>query len=227
MDLAGDLPGDPGLDRPQLFGIELVTSRPAVFRGRRVGDLDVDAQGAGPAALGAAGDEYSISASPARPASRSAWRSIRARPPPAPAPAGAMAQQIGHEVFGERLHQILLLGVPGQIAHRRHGDGDARQQARPAHPRHFVRAVRPGVSGAGLKAGRNPRETGSGSPGWAAVPPDSARGGQPARQRRPSARSHSRAPGFRASGATPSSRFRISAQMRYCRSASGRLPARA
>jgi hypothetical protein len=46
-----------------------------------------------------------------------------------------VAQQVGDEIVGEGFHQILLLGIAGQIAQRRHRDADARQQARPCQPR--------------------------------------------------------------------------------------------
>ena len=57
MDLARDLPGDPGLARAGSVEVEFVAAGPAVFRGRRIGDLHIDPEGLRAAALRAAGDD--------------------------------------------------------------------------------------------------------------------------------------------------------------------------
>jgi hypothetical protein len=56
VQLAGDPPGDLGLDRGEVFGSEFVPTGPQILGGRCVGDPHVDPQHPGAAALCAAGD---------------------------------------------------------------------------------------------------------------------------------------------------------------------------
>ena len=82
----------------------------------------------GRAALGAAGDNVVVSAlgRPAAVARRAALVSQRLQREPAPVP-----KKIGNEVVGKGFHQILLVGIAGQVAHRRDGHGNVRQQTGP------------------------------------------------------------------------------------------------
>jgi hypothetical protein len=132
VQLAGDPPGDLGLDRGEVFGSEFMPAGPQILGGRRVGDPHVDPQHPGAAALRAAGDDiFKAPFGLARKVAQDpALVGDRLERQPA-----AVAQQVGDEVVGEGFHQILLLGIARQIAQRCHRDADARQQTRPGQPR--------------------------------------------------------------------------------------------
>jgi hypothetical protein len=132
VQLAGDPPGDLGLDRGEVFGSEFMPTGPQIFGGCRVGDPHVDPQHPGAAALGAAGDHvFEASLGPAGEVAQDPpLVGDRLERQPA-----AVAQQVGDQVVGEGFHQILLLGIARQIAQRRHRHADARQQAGPCQPR--------------------------------------------------------------------------------------------
>jgi len=49
----------------------------------------------------------------------------------------ALAEKIGDEVVGEGFHQVLLIVIARQVAHRRDRDADTWQDARPLCPGSF------------------------------------------------------------------------------------------
>ena len=131
VQLARDAPGDLGLDGGEVFRAELVAAGPQILGRRRVGDPHVDPQHAGAAALGTAGDKVCQTALGGR---RGMARDPSLLGQRLEGEAAATAQQVGDEVVGKGVHQILLLGIAGQIAQRRHRHGNARQQAGPLQP---------------------------------------------------------------------------------------------
>ena len=131
MDLPRDLARDPRLNTTEFVRVEFIAAGPAVFRRRRIGNLNIDSQGLRTIALGAAGNNVLDLGAHAT------WRGIRCPPLISDArqrQSRASSHEIGDEIFGERLHQVLLLRVAGQVAQRCHRDRNARQQTRPLQP---------------------------------------------------------------------------------------------
>ena len=218
--LSRDLPGNLGLDRFEVFRIKLIPIRPAIFRGHRVADLHVDPERRRDRCVGrfrsrhirfpdclAVPDHRTAACSSGDPGERQ--------------PA-AVAKEIGDEIVGKRFHQVLLIGIAGQVAHRRDSHCNIRQHTRPLQPRSVWRWAPRCRWIAGLAESRSSAlgNAAASRCGNAAVRPAAAL--SPAVPERAISLASA---WVSASGATPSSRFRISAQVRYCRSASGRLPA--
>ncbi len=125
MKLAGNPPGDPGLDRREVFGPELMPARPQILGGGGTDNPHVDPQRTRIAVLGAAGDDVIVSPRrfrrPRKLAGRGALVHQRFQGQPATVP-----KEIGHQVLGKGFDQVLLVGIASQIAHRRNRHSNAR-----------------------------------------------------------------------------------------------------
>ena len=134
MKLSGDLPGDFGLCRLEIFRIKLEAVRPAEFCRSCIADLHVDPEPRLAAALGASGDDVLdlrlAGSDPIADCVRPLWQPGKNQPT-------ALAEKIGDEVVGEGFHQVLLIVIARQVAHRRDRDADTWQDARPLCPGSF------------------------------------------------------------------------------------------
>src|SRR5271168_2082923 len=103
--------------------------RPKVLRGCCVGYSHVHSQQAGRAGLGAAGNNVIVAAfgCPVAVVRGTTIISQRLQRETASVP-----KKVGYEVVGKGFHQILLIGIASEVADRRDGHGDVRQQTRPA-----------------------------------------------------------------------------------------------
>ena len=123
MEFSRNPSGDPRLDRSEVLGLEFVPARPKELRGCRIRYSHIHPQQAGRAGLGAAGDDVIIAAFgyPVAVVRRITIVSQRLQGKPASVP-----KQVGDEVVGKGLHQILLVGIAGQVAHWCNGYGNIR-----------------------------------------------------------------------------------------------------
>ncbi|MBV8119551.1 MAG: hypothetical protein JO081_06395 [Alphaproteobacteria bacterium] len=127
MKLSGDLSGDFDLQW-RLFRAELIAARPAVLTQRRGVDLQIEPQFFGRALLEASGNQIID-----RRLSR--WRAIAELSSlgcfSLQRESTTILKEIGNEIVGKSIKQMLLVGVATQIPQRRDGDSNARQQAGP------------------------------------------------------------------------------------------------
>ena len=115
--------GDPRLDRSEVLGLEFMPARPKVLRARRIGYSHVHPQQAGRAGLGTAGDNVIVTALGYPAAIVGGATIVPQRPQREPA---SVPKQVGDEVVGKGFHQILLVGIAGQVAHWCNGYGNVR-----------------------------------------------------------------------------------------------------
>src|ERR1700719_1040390 len=122
-------PGNPRLNRSEVLWLELMPARPKILRGCRVGYSHVHPQQAGRTCLGAAGNNVIVSTfgDPVAVVRRTAIVPQRLQRESASVP-----KKVGYEVVGKGFHQILLVGIASQVAHRRDGYRNVWQQTRPA-----------------------------------------------------------------------------------------------